>query len=109
VYPISVAAELSGVDPQSLRLYEQRGLVAPARTVGGTRRYSSDDLAVVRQISELVGQGVNLAGVARILALQSRNLELESANAWLRTTTGVGPQGNGSATTLSGERKKDTR
>jgi MerR family transcriptional regulator/heat shock protein HspR len=90
VYPISVAAELTGVDPQTLRLYEQRGLVTPARTDGGTRRYSNDDLAVVHKINELVGEGVNLAGVARILVLENRNLELEFANEGLHPTGGSG-------------------
>lgn len=57
VYGISVAAELSGIDPQTLRLYERRGLLAPARTDGGTRRYSDDDLERLRHISDLVGEG----------------------------------------------------
>ena len=80
VYGISVAAELSGIDPQTLRLYERRGLLTPARTDGGTRRYSDDDLDRLRRISELVAQGINIAGVAEILDLQRRNSELESDN-----------------------------
>jgi len=71
VYIISVAAELAGVHPQTLRTYERKGLLKPARTSGGTRRYSDRDVARVRLIQELTqGEGVNLAGVLRILALQ---------------------------------------
>jgi len=85
VYGISVAAELSGIDPQTLRLYERRGLLTPARTDGGTRRYSEDNLDRLRQISELVAQGINIAGVAEILHLQRRNSELESDNSRLES------------------------
>lgn len=80
VYGISVAAELSGVAIQSLRLYERHGLLSPARSNGGTRRYSADDLARLRRISELVDAGVNLAGIARILDLEDDNAELQAAN-----------------------------
>jgi DNA-binding transcriptional MerR regulator len=80
VYGISIAAELSGVAVQSLRLYERHGLLRPARSDGGTRRYSADDLARLRRISELVDAGVNLAGIARILALEDDNAELQAAN-----------------------------
>jgi MerR family transcriptional regulator, heat shock protein HspR len=80
VYGISVAAELSGVAVQSLRLYERHGLLSPARSNGGTRRYSADDLARLRRISELVDAGVNLAGIARILDLEDDNAELQAAN-----------------------------
>jgi MerR family transcriptional regulator, heat shock protein HspR len=70
VYIISVAAELAGVHPQTLRTYERKGLIKPARTSGGTRRYSDRDVARVRLIQELTQhEGVNLAGVLRILAL----------------------------------------
>jgi MerR family transcriptional regulator, heat shock protein HspR len=78
VYGTAVAAELSGIAPQTLRLYERRGLLAPARTDGGTRRYSDDDLQRLRRISELVDQGVNLAGIAQILDLETKNRRLES-------------------------------
>ena len=71
VYIISVAAELAGVHPQTLRTYERKGLIKPARTAGGTRRYSAKDVARVRLIQDLTqGDGVNLAGVLRILELQ---------------------------------------
>ena len=71
VYIISVAAELAGVHPQTLRTYERKGLIKPARTAGGTRRYSAKDVDRVRLIQELTqGDGINLAGVLRILAMQ---------------------------------------
>ncbi|WAJ46511.1 helix-turn-helix transcriptional regulator [Mycobacterium sp. Aquia_216] len=86
VYGISVAAELSGVAVQSLRLYERYGLLTPSRSDGGTRRYSADDLARLRRISALVAAGVNLAGIARILDLEDDNAELFAANTDLRST-----------------------
>ncbi len=86
VYGISVAAELSGIAVQSLRLYERYGLLTPARSDGGTRRYSADDLARLQRISELVDAGVNLAGIARILDLEDDNADLTSANTDLRFT-----------------------
>lgn len=76
VYIISVAAELAGVHPQTLRTYERKGLIRPKRSTGGTRRYSQRDVERVRLIQELTQRdGVNLAGVLRILELQDR-LEL---------------------------------
>jgi MerR family transcriptional regulator, heat shock protein HspR len=85
VYGISVASELSGFDPQTLRLYERRGLLTPARTDGGTRRYSDDDLDRLARISELVDAGINIAGILQILDLENRNTELESDNSQLKT------------------------
>lgn len=79
VYGISVTSELSGVAPQTLRLYERRGLLTPSRTDGGTRRYSEADLERLKRITELVDQGVNLAGIAQILDLETRNNQLKSA------------------------------
>jgi MerR family transcriptional regulator, heat shock protein HspR len=86
VYGISVAAELSGVAVQSLRLYERSGLLTPTRSDGGTRRYSADDLARLRRISALVDSGINLAGIARILELEDGNATLSAANSDLRST-----------------------
>jgi DNA-binding transcriptional MerR regulator len=86
VYGISVAAELSGIPVQSLRLYERHGLLSPARSDGGTRRYSADDLARLQRISELVASGVNLAGIGRILSLEDDNAALSAANTDLRST-----------------------
>jgi MerR family transcriptional regulator/heat shock protein HspR len=70
VYIISVAAELAGVHPQTLRIYERKGLLRPARTAGNTRRYSERDIDRLRLIQELTQTGVNLAGVKRIIQLQ---------------------------------------
>jgi MerR family transcriptional regulator, heat shock protein HspR len=78
VYAISVAAELVGMGSQTLRLYEQRGLLEPARSPGGTRRYSSDDLERLRRIAELVAIGLNLVGVAMVLDLQDTNAQLRA-------------------------------
>jgi DNA-binding transcriptional MerR regulator len=70
-YVISVAAELSGMHPQTLRIYERRGLIEPYRTPGGTRRYSEADLERLEMIQELTSSGVNLEGVRRILKLEN--------------------------------------
>ncbi len=70
LYVISVAAELAGVHPQTLRIYERKGLLSPARTEGRSRRYSEHDIALLRRIQELTNDGVSLAGVQRILALE---------------------------------------
>ena len=71
VYVISVAAELAGLHPQTLRIYERKGLVDPARTGGGSRRYSDEDIAQLRRIQELTSEGLNLAGVQRVLELEA--------------------------------------
>ncbi|MBM36186.1 MAG: helix-turn-helix transcriptional regulator [Actinomycetota bacterium] len=78
VYVISVAAELAGVHAQTLRIYERKGLVEPARTPGGSRRYSDVDIALLRRIQELTNEGLNLAGVKRVLDLEHRVLQLEA-------------------------------
>jgi len=78
VYVISVAAELAGVHPQTLRIYERKGLVAPARTGGGSRRYSDADIDLLRRVQELTDEGLNLAGVKKVMALEQ---ELAKANA----------------------------
>ncbi|MEC3917258.1 MerR family transcriptional regulator [Nocardia sp. CDC160] len=83
VYTISVAAELAGVGVQTLRLYEQHGLITPTRSAGGTRRYSGDDLHRVARITALVAQGVNLAGIRRILELEDANAILRESNSEL--------------------------
>ena len=70
VYVISVAAELAGVHPQTLRIYERKGLLDPARTVGGSRRYSERDIDRLRRIQDLTGVGLNLEGVRRVLELE---------------------------------------
>ena len=78
VYGISTAAGLVGMGVQNLRLYEARGLLEPDRTDGGTRRYSADDLARLRRISDLLGAGLNLAGIAMVLALEAENTALRA-------------------------------
>ena len=78
VYGISVAAELVGSVPQNLRLYEACGLLSPARSDGGTRRYSNDDLDRLREIGRLLDDGLNLAGIATVLALQAANRALQA-------------------------------
>jgi MerR family transcriptional regulator, heat shock protein HspR len=85
VYVISIAAELSGMHPQTLRQYDRLGLVSPGRATGRGRRYSLRDIASLRNIQRLVGEGVNLAGIARIIELESAvaNMALEMAK--LRT------------------------
>ena len=70
VYVISVAAELAGVHPQTLRIYERKGLVEPARTQGGSRRYSDEDIELLQRIQDLTDAGLNLAGVKRVMELE---------------------------------------
>jgi MerR family transcriptional regulator/heat shock protein HspR len=88
VYVISVAAELAGVHPQTLRIYERKGLLEPARTQGGSRRYSDEDIALLQKIQDLTDAGLNLAGVARVLELEAENerlrAELEQARSSVR-------------------------
>ena len=71
VYVISVAAELAGCHPQTLRIYERKGLLDPARTGGGSRRYSDYDIAQLQRIQDLTERGLNLAGVKRVLELEA--------------------------------------
>ena len=78
LYAISVAAELTGVNPQMLRVYENRGLLEPERTEGGTRRYSANDLDRLRRIGDLLEAGLNLAGIAMVMDLQDENTQLRA-------------------------------
>ena len=78
LYAISVAAELTGAGVQNLRVYEQRGLVDPARTTGGTRRYSQLDLDRVRRVLALLEAGLNLAGAAMVMRLEDENAQLRA-------------------------------
>src|SRR3954463_1356982 len=78
VYVISVAAELAGVHPQTLRIYERKGLVDPARTGGGSRRYSEGDIDRLRRISELTAGGLNLEGVKRAIELEDEGARLQA-------------------------------
>ena len=87
LYAISVAAELTGVDPQMLRLYESRGLLSPQRTEGGTRRYSDQDLERVNRIATLLSAGLNLAGAEQVLALEDETERLRDQLASLRRSS----------------------
>jgi MerR family transcriptional regulator/heat shock protein HspR len=85
VYVISVAAELAGMHPQTLRIYERRGLVQPARTQGGNRRYSDIDIDRLRRISELAAEGMNLEGIRRVMSLELEVGRLRAENEELRS------------------------
>lgn len=78
VYVISVAAELAGLHPQTLRIYERKGLVDPARTGGGSRRYSDADIEMLRRIQALTSEGLNLAGVQKVLELEIELAQVRS-------------------------------
>jgi MerR family transcriptional regulator, heat shock protein HspR len=77
VFVISVAAELAGMHPQTLRIYERKGLIDPFRTPGGTRRYSQEDIERLQLIQEMTAEGMNLEGVRRVLVLQEENRQLK--------------------------------
>ena len=88
VYGISVMSELSGVGPQTLRLYERRGLLTPTRTDGGTRRYSEADLDTLGRITALIDDGVNLVGIRLILSLEAENAVLATRISQLTAEAG---------------------
>lgn len=90
VYVISVAAELTGVHPQTLRVYERKGLISPARTGGMSRRYSDADLEQIRRVLTLTAEGMNLIGVARVLQLEAEVVALKTALAE-QTSTALVP------------------
>ena len=85
LFSISVAAELTGLHPQTLRIYEREGLLDPARSPGGTRRYSTDDIGRLHQIIALTADGLNLAGVRRVLELQEETRRLQAEIDRLKT------------------------
>lgn len=99
VYVISVAAELSGLHPQTLRQYDRIGLVSPGRAQGRGRRYSLRDIALLRNVQRMVSEGINLAGIKKILELESAmsNMAIEVAklrlevDALLEASPGVNP------------------
>lgn len=78
VYTMGIAAELLDLPPATLRLYERKGLVFPARSEGGTRRYSEDDIDRMRRISTLQTDGVNLTGIGKVMGLEDENAELRA-------------------------------
>ena len=91
LFSISVAAELAGLHPQTLRIYEREGLLDPARSAGGTRRYSRRDIGRLQEICALTADGLNLAGIRRVLQLQEETRQLQAELARLRELTGARP------------------
>ena len=89
VYVISVAAELAGMHPQTLRIYERKGLLDPARTVGGRRRYSEQDIALLRRIQDLTNSGINLEGVRRVMELEAEVARLRAELDTVRRQAGA--------------------
>lgn len=85
VYVISVAAELAGMHPQTLRIYERRGLLTPARTQGGNRRYSDADIARLRRIADLASTGMNLEGIRHVMSLEDEVVRLRDEVETLRS------------------------
>jgi MerR family transcriptional regulator, heat shock protein HspR len=88
LFSISVAAELAGLHPQTLRIYEREGLLDPARSAGGTRRYSRRDIDRLAQICSLTADGLNLAGIRRVLQLQEETRQLHAELARLQALAG---------------------
>ena len=88
LFSISVAAELAGLHPQTLRIYEREGLLDPARSAGGTRRYSARDMDRLQEICALTADGLNLAGIRRVLQLQEETRHLQAKLDRLRTQAG---------------------
>jgi MerR family transcriptional regulator/heat shock protein HspR len=90
LFSISVAAELAGLHPQTLRIYEREGLLDPARSAGGNRRYSRRDISRLQEICALTADGLNLAGIRRVLQLQEETRQLQAEVARLRELAGEG-------------------
>ena len=88
LFSISVAAELAGLHPQTLRIYEREGLIDPGRSAGGTRRYSRRDIGRLQEICALTADGLNLAGIRRVLELQEETRQLQAELAALREQVG---------------------
>lgn len=100
LFSISVAAELAGLHPQTLRLYEREGLVDPARSPGGTRRYSRNDITRLHEITGLADTGLNMAGIRQVLALQEENRQLNAEITRLKRRPGQ-PAPPGQASEMS--------
>jgi DNA-binding transcriptional MerR regulator len=92
VFAISVAADMVSMEIQNLRVYERHGLVTPSRTDGGTRRYSQDDIDRLSRVRALLADGLNLAGISLVMALQDENAGLRVQNSRLRRTLAAGGQ-----------------
>jgi MerR family transcriptional regulator/heat shock protein HspR len=108
LFSISVAAELTGLHPQTLRMYDQEGLVSPWRSAGGTRRYSTDDIDRLHQIMTLTSDGINLAGVRRILELQEETRLLQAKIDRLTTAARNRPGRTASPATPTGPERQDS-
>ncbi|NYD40454.1 MerR family transcriptional regulator [Nocardioides panaciterrulae] len=93
VFAISVAAEMVSMQVQNLRVYERRGLLEPDRTTGGTRLYSRADIETLHRIRDLLADGLNLAGIARVLELEAEVARLRHQNARLRASAGMPGRG----------------
>jgi MerR family transcriptional regulator, heat shock protein HspR len=91
LFSISVAAELAGLHPQTLRIYEREGLLDPARSAGGTRRYSRHDIDRLQEICALTADGLNLAGIRRVLQLQEETRRLHAELARLQELAASSP------------------
>jgi MerR family transcriptional regulator, heat shock protein HspR len=100
LFSISVAAELAGLHPQTLRIYEREGLLDPIRSAGGTRRYSRRDIDRLAEISALTADGLNLAGIRRVLRLQEETRQLQAEVARLKNLV------DASAATATGESRR---
>jgi MerR family transcriptional regulator, heat shock protein HspR len=98
LFSISVAAELAGLHPQTLRIYEREGLLDPARSAGGTRRYSRRDIDRLAEICALTANGLNLAGIRQVLQLQEENRQLQAELTRLRELVGGEPRAAGPQT-----------
>lgn len=107
VYVISVAAELSGLHPQTLRSYERMGLIMPGRTGGGGRRYSHRDIELLREIATLTAGGVGIEGVRRILELEHQVAALQSRNAELQLELDASREALRTAMTAATTRRTD--
>jgi MerR family transcriptional regulator/heat shock protein HspR len=90
LFSISVAAELTGLHPQTLRVYEREGLLEPGRSPGGTRRYSRNDISRLQEICTLTTEGLNVAGIRRVLELQEETRQLQAEVARLKRSRGGG-------------------
>ena len=97
LFSISVAAELAGLHPQTLRIYEREGLIDPARSAGGTRRYSRRNIGRLQEICALTADGLNLAGIRRVLELQEETRRLQAELTALREQAGGNGQPGGGA------------
>ena len=102
LFSIAVAAELTGLHPQTLRIYEREGLLDPARSPGGTRRYSTDDIDRLQQIMALTSDGLNIAGVRRVLELQEETRRLQAEVSRLKAAA-RGPRGPRASHSSSGQ------